>query len=208
MPEPIIRSFGILKKCAAKAYPAYPAYPQEHFPAPATTIPTLATGPALAYPPSHRAQNKFDRRYSTIVDSYNSLEQSNEWTTGEVEDAKYGRDDRGYYNGGGRGGYYNGGGRGGYHNGGGRGGYYNGGGHGGYNHGGGRGGGYCRYGCCGGGRYYNGGCRCCSTAAEATVYEQAHQIDRSRHRYNRAILLLLRSASIYMQPKHSCLCAI
>ncbi|KVI10658.1 abscisic acid and environmental stress-inducible protein-like [Cynara cardunculus var. scolymus] len=92
----------------------------------------------------------------------------------EVEDAKYGRDDRGYYNGGGRGGY-NGGGRGGYNNGGGRGGYNNGGGRGGYNHGGGRGRGYCRYGCCGGGRYYNGGCRCCSTLAEATAYKQAHE---------------------------------
>ncbi|KAI3753422.1 hypothetical protein L2E82_25474 [Cichorium intybus] len=86
----------------------------------------------------------------------------------EVEDAKYGRDDRGYYNGG-RGGYYNGGGRGGYNNGGGR--YNNGGGR--YN-GGGHGGGYCRFGCCGGGRYYNGGCRCCSTYAEATAYKQAH----------------------------------
>ncbi|KAI3667239.1 hypothetical protein L6452_42288 [Arctium lappa] len=57
---------------------AYPAYPQEDYPAPATTIPTLATGPALAYPPSHRPQNKFDRRYSTIANSYNSLEQVNE----------------------------------------------------------------------------------------------------------------------------------
>ncbi|KAL7593764.1 hypothetical protein Lser_V15G34829 [Lactuca serriola] len=83
----------------------------------------------------------------------------------EVEDAKYGGDDRGYNNGGG--GYNNGGG--GYNNGGGR--YNNGGGR--YN--GGRGGGYCRYGCCGGGRYYNGGCRCCSTYAEATAYKQAHE---------------------------------
>ncbi|KAL7593759.1 hypothetical protein Lser_V15G34824 [Lactuca serriola] len=78
----------------------------------------------------------------------------------EVEDAKYGGNDRGYNNGGGR--YNNGGGR--YNNGGGR-----------YNGGGGRGGGYCRYGCCGGGRYYNGGCRCCSTYAEATAYKQAHE---------------------------------
>ncbi|KAL7591441.1 hypothetical protein Lser_V15G34828 [Lactuca serriola] len=85
----------------------------------------------------------------------------------EVEDAKYGGDDRGYNNGGG--GYNNGGGR--YNNGGGR--YNNGGGR--YNGGGGRGGGYCRYGCCGGGRYYNGGCRCCSTYAEATAYKQAHE---------------------------------
>ncbi|TLN28531.1 hypothetical protein FED16_19040 [Acinetobacter baumannii] len=97
----------------------------------------------------------------------------------EVEDAKYGRDDRGYN--GGRGGYNNGGGynggRGGYNNGGGynggRGGYHNGGGRGGYNNGGRHGGNYCRYGCCGGGRYYNGGCRCCSTLAEATAYKQA-----------------------------------
>ncbi|XP_042752169.1 dormancy-associated protein 2-like [Lactuca sativa] len=97
----------------------------------------------------------------------------------EVEDAKYGGDDRGYNNGGGGynnggGGYNNGGG--GYNNGGGR--YNNGGGR--YNNGGGRynggrGGGYCRYGCCGGGRYYNGGCRCCSTYAEATAYKQAHE---------------------------------
>ncbi|KAI3753421.1 hypothetical protein L2E82_25473 [Cichorium intybus] len=65
---------------------------------------------------------------------------------GGVEDAKYGRDDHGYYNGR----------------------------HGGYNNGGGRGGGYCRFGCCGGGRYYNRGCRCCSTYAEATAYKQAH----------------------------------
>ncbi|CAH1454689.1 unnamed protein product [Lactuca virosa] len=92
----------------------------------------------------------------------------------EVEDAKYGGDDSGYYNGG-RGGYNNGGG--GYNNGGGR--YNNGGGR--YNNGGGRhnggsrGGGYCRYGCCGGGRYYNGGCRCCGTYAEATAYKQAHE---------------------------------
>ncbi|KAM0060643.1 putative glycine rich protein [Helianthus debilis subsp. tardiflorus] len=61
-------------------------------------------------------------------------------------------DDFGGYNGGGRGGYNNGGG--------------------GYNNGGGRYGG-CRYGCCGGGRYYNGGdCRCCSSFAEATAYKQ------------------------------------
>ncbi|KAI3753424.1 hypothetical protein L2E82_25476 [Cichorium intybus] len=99
------------------------------------------------------------------------------YLTSEIEDAKYGRDDRGYYNGG-RGGYNNGGGRG-YNNGGGRGGYNNGGGR--YNNGGGRynggghGGGYCRFGCCGGGRYYNGGCRCCSTYAEATAYKQAHE---------------------------------
>ncbi|CAH1450204.1 unnamed protein product [Lactuca virosa] len=99
----------------------------------------------------------------------------------EVEDAKYGGDDRGYYNGG-RGGYNNGGG--GYNNGGGRynnggGNYNNGGGRynngGGRYNGGGRGGGYCRYGCCGGGRYYNGGCRCCSTYADATAYKQAHE---------------------------------
>ncbi|KAI3748103.1 hypothetical protein L6452_10978 [Arctium lappa] len=57
---------------------AYPAYQQEHYPAPAATIPTPAPGPALAYPPSHRPQNKFDRRYSTISDSYNSLEQVSE----------------------------------------------------------------------------------------------------------------------------------
>ncbi|KVI09177.1 E3 ubiquitin-protein ligase RGLG2-like [Cynara cardunculus var. scolymus] len=61
---------------------AYPAYPQEHYPAPAATIPTAtpapAPAPALAYPPSHRPQNKFDRRYSTIADSYNSLEQVSE----------------------------------------------------------------------------------------------------------------------------------
>nr|XP_043618940.1 glycine-rich protein 3 short isoform-like [Erigeron canadensis] len=69
----------------------------------------------------------------------------------EVEDAKYGRDDRGYYNGG-RGGNYNNGG--------------------GYNNRGGRRGNYCRYGCCGGGRYYNG-CRCCTTLAEAAAYKQA-----------------------------------
>ncbi|KAI3809720.1 hypothetical protein L1987_19320 [Smallanthus sonchifolius] len=67
-----------------------------------------------------------------------------------VEDAKYDQYDHGYYNGGGRGGYHNGG-------------------------GGGRGRGYCRHGCCGGGRYYNGGCRCCSTLAEATAYKQAHE---------------------------------
>ncbi|XP_076896162.1 uncharacterized protein LOC143549030 isoform X2 [Bidens hawaiensis] len=89
----------------------------------------------------------------------------------EVKDAKYDHDDRGY---GGRGGYNNGGGRGGYNNGGGRGGYNNGGGRGGYNNGGGHGGGYCRYGCCGGRGYYNGGCRCCNTLAEATAYKQAH----------------------------------
>ncbi|GJW85311.1 glycine rich protein [Tanacetum coccineum] len=87
----------------------------------------------------------------------------------EVEDAKYGRDDSGYYNGG-RGGNYNNGG--GYN--GGRGGNYNNGGGrgGGYNNGGRHGGNYCRYGCCGGGRY-NRGCRCCSTLAEATAYKQA-----------------------------------
>ncbi|GKA72406.1 hypothetical protein Tco_0778622 [Tanacetum coccineum] len=73
----------------------------------------------------------------------------------EVEDAKYGRDDSGYYNGGRGGNYNNGGGRGG-----------------GYNNGGRHGGNYCRYGCCGGGRY-NRGCRCCSTLAEATAYKQA-----------------------------------
>ncbi|GKF10327.1 glycine rich protein [Tanacetum coccineum] len=85
------------------------------------------------------------------------------------EDAKYGRDDSGYYNGG-RGGNYNNGG--GYN--GGRGGNYNNGGGrgGGYNNGGRHGGNYCRYGCCGGGRY-NRGCRCCSTLAEATAYKQA-----------------------------------
>ncbi|CAH1454690.1 unnamed protein product [Lactuca virosa] len=66
----------------------------------------------------------------------------------ELEDGKYGRDDRGYYNGG----------------------------HGGYNNGGGHGRGRCRYGCCGGGRYYNGGCRCCSTSTEATAYKQAHEV--------------------------------
>ncbi|KAK9056797.1 hypothetical protein SSX86_024160 [Deinandra increscens subsp. villosa] len=92
----------------------------------------------------------------------------------EVEDSKYGRDDRGYYGGGGN--YHNGGGGGRYNNGGG-GNYHNGGGGGRYNNGGGHGGGYCRHGCCGGGRYYNQGCRCCSTLAEANVYKQAHQAE-------------------------------
>ena len=79
-------------------------------------------------------------------------------------------DGGGYNNGGG--GYNNGGGRGGYNNGGGRGGYNNGGGRGGHNGGGGGGGGRgCRYGCCGG-RYNHGGCKCCSTFAEATAYKQ------------------------------------
>ncbi|PWA42755.1 glycine rich protein [Artemisia annua] len=72
----------------------------------------------------------------------------------EVEDAKYGRDGGGYYNGG-------------------RGGYHKGGGRGGYNKGGRHGGNYCRHGCCGGGRYYKGGGKCCSTLAEATAYKQA-----------------------------------
>ncbi|KAI3769592.1 hypothetical protein L6452_00701 [Arctium lappa] len=86
-------------------------------------------------------------------------------------------DGRGGYNKGGGGGGYNngGGGHGGYNNGGGHGGYNNGGGRGGYNNGGGhggRGGGYnrCRHGCCGG--RYHGGCKCCSSFAEATAYKQ------------------------------------
>lgn len=57
---------------------AYPAYPPEHYPAPAAATPAPAPAPALAYPPPHRPQNKFDRRYSTIADSYNSLEQVSE----------------------------------------------------------------------------------------------------------------------------------
>ncbi|KAK1423974.1 hypothetical protein QVD17_19285 [Tagetes erecta] len=46
-----------------------------------------------------------------------------------------------------------------------------GGGGGGGRRGGGRHGG-CRYGCCGRGNYYGGGCRCCSTYAEAAAYKQ------------------------------------
>lgn len=69
---------------------AYPAYPP---PAPAPTAPTpapsyggpphrpptAAPSPSPAYgAPPHRPQSKFDRRYSTIADSYNSLEQVSE----------------------------------------------------------------------------------------------------------------------------------
>ncbi|KAL9993979.1 putative transcription factor C2H2 family [Helianthus debilis subsp. tardiflorus] len=60
---------------------AYPAYPTQHHPAP---TPAPAPAPAAATPaptyggPPHRPQNKFDRRYSTIADSYNSLEQVTE----------------------------------------------------------------------------------------------------------------------------------
>ncbi|XP_071699153.1 uncharacterized protein [Rutidosis leptorrhynchoides] len=100
-----------------------------------------------------------------------------------------GRGRGGYNNGSGHGGHDNGGGRGGYDNGGGHGGHDNGGGRGGHDNDGGRGGhdnggsqqggggggghGGCRYGCCGGGRYnQRGGCKCCSTFAEATAYKQ------------------------------------
>ncbi|KAD7479561.1 hypothetical protein R6Q59_008474 [Mikania micrantha] len=64
---------------------AYPAYPPEHNPAPAPSpAPAPAPAPvqAAAAPayggPPHRPQNKFDRRYSTIADSYTSLEQVTE----------------------------------------------------------------------------------------------------------------------------------
>ena len=30
----------------------------------------------------------------------------------------------------------------------------------------------CRHGCCGGGHYQKGGCRCCSSFEEATAYKQ------------------------------------
>ncbi|PWA82956.1 Copine [Artemisia annua] len=65
-----------------EAYPAYP--PQGYPPAAAAPPPVPAPAPvhssapvsAPAYGgPAHRPQNKFDRRYSTIADSYNSLEQ-------------------------------------------------------------------------------------------------------------------------------------
>ena len=46
----------------------------------------------------------------------------------------------------------------------------------GYYNGGGRGGGRCRYGCCGRGRYYHGGCRCCSSFEEATAYKQSREV--------------------------------
>ncbi|KAJ0704407.1 putative transcription factor C2H2 family [Helianthus annuus] len=60
---------------------AYPAYPPQHHPAP---TPAPAPAPAAATPasayggPPHRPQSKFDRRYSTIADSYSSLEQVTE----------------------------------------------------------------------------------------------------------------------------------
>lgn len=59
-----------------EAYPAYPP-PPHHVPAPAAPVPAApAVIPAPAYGgPPHRPQNKFDRRYSTIADSYHSLEQ-------------------------------------------------------------------------------------------------------------------------------------
>ncbi|XP_071734975.1 E3 ubiquitin-protein ligase RGLG2-like [Rutidosis leptorrhynchoides] len=60
---------------------AYPAYPPGHHPAPEAVPPppvsTPAPAPVYGGPP-HRPQNKFDRRYSTIADSYNSLEQVTE----------------------------------------------------------------------------------------------------------------------------------
>ncbi|XP_071706916.1 E3 ubiquitin-protein ligase RGLG5-like [Rutidosis leptorrhynchoides] len=64
---------------------AYPAYPPEHRPAPAPA-PVAVTQPPVATPapapvyggPPQRPQNKFDRRYSMIADSYNSLEQVTE----------------------------------------------------------------------------------------------------------------------------------
>lgn len=69
---------------------AYPAYPQAapapaHTPAPAPPAPVHG-GPSYVPPaaatsyggPTHRPQSKFDRRYSTIADSYNSLEQVSE----------------------------------------------------------------------------------------------------------------------------------
>ncbi|KAD3066585.1 hypothetical protein R6Q59_019178 [Mikania micrantha] len=34
---------------------------------------------------------------------------------------------------------------------------------------------YCRHGCCGDGGYYDGGCKCCTTLAEATIYKQVHK---------------------------------
>ncbi|KAI3520729.1 hypothetical protein L1887_10179 [Cichorium endivia] len=68
---------------------AYPAYPPAAAPAPAAAAPApppayggaphrpSAAAPAYGGPP-HRPQSKFDRRYSTIADSYNSLEQVSE----------------------------------------------------------------------------------------------------------------------------------
>ncbi|MFS7999316.1 hypothetical protein Hanom_Chr12g01164641 [Helianthus anomalus] len=105
----------------------------------------------------------------------------------EVKDAKHDHDDHGYDNGYGHGGYDYG--HGGYDNGYGghdndghggydygHGGYYNGGRHGGdHHHHHGHHGGYCKYGFCGNGGYYNRGFRCCDTLAEATAYKQAHQ---------------------------------
>nr|GEW21924.1 E3 ubiquitin-protein ligase RGLG2-like [Tanacetum cinerariifolium] len=62
-------------------YPVQEAYPYippaaaapPTVPAPAP-VPVHSSAPAYGGPP-HRPQNKFDRRYSTIADSYNSLEQ-------------------------------------------------------------------------------------------------------------------------------------
>ncbi|XP_023728679.1 E3 ubiquitin-protein ligase RGLG2 [Lactuca sativa] len=72
-----------------EAYPAYP--PAAPAPAPAAdpapiyaapphrpAVATPAPAPAYGGPPPHRPQNKFDRRYSTIADSYHSLEQVSE----------------------------------------------------------------------------------------------------------------------------------
>ncbi|XP_076903786.1 E3 ubiquitin-protein ligase RGLG5-like [Bidens hawaiensis] len=61
---------------------AYPAYPTGQYPAaaaPASAPAPAAAAPAPAYggPPA-RPQSKFDRRYSTIADSYQSLEQVSE----------------------------------------------------------------------------------------------------------------------------------
>ncbi|KAL2463401.1 Glycine-rich protein [Forsythia ovata] len=87
--------------------------------------------------------------------------------TNGVDEAKYqgGRGGYGGYPGGGYGGNP-GGGYGGGNHGGGYGGGNHGGGYGGGHHGGG-GGGHCRYGCCGRGGYYRGGCKCCTYAGEA-----------------------------------------
>ena len=65
---------------------AYPAYPPQGYNPPAAASPAPVPAPAHVHStapvsapayggPAHRPQNKFDRRYSTIADSYSSLEQ-------------------------------------------------------------------------------------------------------------------------------------
>nr|XP_043631337.1 E3 ubiquitin-protein ligase RGLG2-like isoform X2 [Erigeron canadensis] len=63
-----------------QSYPVQEAYPPpQHTPAPAPVVATPAPVSASAYGGQpHRPQSKFDRRYSTIADSYHSLEQVTE----------------------------------------------------------------------------------------------------------------------------------